>query len=102
MYFQNFAVSQFLTWYLDIWEILIWGTTCYVFSTSVRLGEHDIESNPDCTENVGDQKECALPVVNVAIEELIPHEEYNPDDRNQYHDIALLRLKQDVEYTGKY
>lgn len=46
------------------------------------------------------RQDCAPPPVNVPIEELIPHEQYNPNDRNQYHDIALLRLKLDVEYTG--
>lgn len=72
----------------------------HFFRISVRLGEYDTEKDPDCVEVFRGRQDCAPPPVNVPIEELIPHEQYNPNDRNQYHDIALLRLKLDVEYTG--
>lgn len=80
--------------------ICIFLTRCYAFSISVRLGEYDTEKDPDCVELFGGRKDCSPPPVNIPIEELIPHEQYNPNDRNQYHDIALLRLKLPVKYSG--
>lgn len=63
-------------------------------STAVRLGEWDTESNPDC--DVGD---CSEPVVDVDVEQLIPHEAYNTNSKTQENDIALLRLAQPVTFT---
>lgn len=63
-------------------------------STSVRLGEWDTSEPIDCHEG-----ECALPVVDVPVEQLIPHERYNPDSKQQEHDIALVRLSQTVQFT---
>lgn len=60
----------------------------------MRLGEWDTRTEIDCNEN-----ECADPVVNVPVEQLIPHEDYNPDSKQQEHDIALVRLSQTVTFT---
>ncbi|XP_045485995.1 CLIP domain-containing serine protease 2-like [Pieris rapae] len=62
--------------------------------TNVRLGEWNTSSEIDC--NYGD---CAPSVVDVAVEEIIPHEDYNASDSNNYNDIALLRLKQSVAFS---
>ncbi|XP_045461321.1 CLIP domain-containing serine protease 2-like [Harmonia axyridis] len=66
---------------------------------SVRLGEYDTEQDRDCVNN-GFNTECSDPTVNVPVEERIAHEKYDPTDLNQYHDIALLRLIRDVQYTN--
>lgn len=51
-------------------------------------------------EKVEGIKKCAPPVLIVPVEEKIAHEDYNPYEVNQYHDVALLRLAQEVTYTG--
>lgn len=71
------------------------------FRVSVRLGEYDTETDRDCVNN-GFTTECSDPTVNVPVEERIAHENYNPTDTNQFHDIALLRLSRDVKFTSKY
>jgi hypothetical protein len=38
-------------------------------------------------------------LTDVAVVEKIVHEQYDPKSRNQHHDIALLRLSQNVKYT---
>ncbi|XP_045502391.1 CLIP domain-containing serine protease 2-like isoform X1 [Colias croceus] len=60
----------------------------------VRLGEWNLKSNEDCNKD-----DCALPVVNVPVEEVIAHEKYNAHDGNQQHDIALIRLAHEVNFT---
>lgn len=61
---------------------------------SVRLGEWDTNSEEDC-----DRGDCSDAPVDVAVEEVIPHESYNPNSKAQENDIALLRLSQAVAYT---
>ena len=43
---------------------------------------------------------CNEKVLDVAIDEEIIHEQYNPDKK--YFDIALLRLNTTIQYTSKY
>lgn len=56
---------------------------------AVRLGEYDTSSNPDC-----DDSGCAAPIIDYEIARLIPNENFNGRDAN--HDIALVKLKQEV------
>nr|XP_015836792.1 PREDICTED: uncharacterized protein LOC661375 [Tribolium castaneum] len=65
---------------------------------SVRLGEYNTETDQDCINN-GFGEDCAPPPVNVPVVERIAHESYDPNDVNQYHDIALLRLKRSVTFS---
>jgi hypothetical protein len=37
--------------------------------------------------------------VEVPVAQAISHEGYNPNSKDQYNDIALLKLSRDVEYT---
>lgn len=67
---------------------------------SVRLGEYNTDTDLDCVTIMG-FKQCALPAVDVPVEQQIAHEDYDPFDTNQYNDIALLRLIRDVKYTGE-
>jgi hypothetical protein len=61
---------------------------------SVRLGEWDTASDTDC-----DEDDCSDPVVDVPVEQIITHENYNPNAKSQENDIALLRLSRPVTYT---
>lgn len=61
---------------------------------SVRLGEWDTTTPIDC-----DQGECAPPHIDVPIESIIGHRDYNPRVKNQPNDIALIRMNRFVEYT---
>ncbi|KAG7204080.1 hypothetical protein KM043_001931 [Ampulex compressa] len=66
---------------------------------SVRLGEHNTETDPDCVQDDEDLI-CADSAVWVGVEEQIAHEEYRPNSREQRYDIALLRLSRDVQFTN--
>lgn len=66
---------------------------------SVRLGEYNTDTDIDCVVVSGSKQICAPPAVNIAIEDRIAHEDYLPNDPNQYHDIAVLRLVRDVKFT---
>ncbi|KAF2883417.1 hypothetical protein ILUMI_22751 [Ignelater luminosus] len=68
--------------------------------SSVRLGEHNLASEEDCYggEDSGLQY-CSDPPIDIEIEETIVHEDYNPKKVGSIGDIALLRLKQEVNYT---
>lgn len=66
-----------------------------LFRESVRLGEWDTNSDTDC-----DRGDCSDPALDVPVEEIIPHENYNPNSKSQENDIALLRLSQSVTYSG--
>ncbi|XP_053946959.1 serine protease easter-like isoform X4 [Anastrepha ludens] len=67
--------------------------------TGVRLGEWDTTTNPDCEIDVRGEKDCAPPYSDVPVEKAIAHPQYVPESRNQFHDIALLRLTKSVQYT---
>ena len=66
----------------------------------VRLGEHRLSTDPDCTaSNGGLDPVCNESPQNFDIEEIIFHNDYGKPTvfRN---DIALLRLNQSALYTG--
>lgn len=44
--------------------------------------------------------ECAGPVENIPVAELIVHESYNPSARSQANDIALIRLQRPAPHTN--
>jgi len=66
--------------------------------TGVRLGEWDINSEADC-EDFQNEQVCSSPVKDIAIEQKIPHESYDPQASSQHNDIALLRLAEDVQFN---
>ncbi|KAF2896027.1 hypothetical protein ILUMI_10148 [Ignelater luminosus] len=63
----------------------------------VRLGEYNITQDEECLDTE-DGPLCSRPL-DVEIEEIIAHERYDSSNINQYHDIALLRLAEHVNYT---
>lgn len=70
-------------------------------SVVVRLGEQDTESEIDCTLISG-RKVCAGPVVDVDVEEVVEHPEYEKNVNKPtglWNDIALIRLKRAVAFS---
>lgn len=63
--------------------------------TSVRLGEYNTTSNPDCLD-YPKKKICNDKLVNIPIESQTVHEDYDPWSRHKHNDIALLRLAEDA------
>lgn len=61
---------------------------------SVRLGEWDLRQQNDCEGNV-----CADAAIDIPVEQLIPHEDYQSTSKRQENDIALIRLWQSVKST---
>lgn len=66
---------------------------------SVRLGEWDTSTAPDCVPELSKKTTCAPMHIDIEIEKRILHESYVPNSIDQMHDIALLRLKQLVSFT---
>ncbi|XP_031619952.1 uncharacterized protein LOC116338681 [Contarinia nasturtii] len=64
--------------------------------TSIRLGEHNLQSEKDCAEI---SNECADPVKDVLVAEEIVHENYASESSQQAHDIALIRLAESIHFT---
>ncbi|XP_059053397.1 CLIP domain-containing serine protease HP8-like isoform X2 [Achroia grisella] len=62
--------------------------------SQVRLGEWNTSSSVDC---VGD--DCSGPVQDISIEQTIAHEGYDPSDKDQQNDIALLRLSRNAQFN---
>ncbi|KAH8311664.1 hypothetical protein KR044_007400, partial [Drosophila immigrans] len=66
---------------------------------SVRLGEWDTSTAPDCETDLNKKQTCAVMHIDVIVEKKILHDLYIPNAIDQMHDIALLRLKDLVHYT---
>lgn len=62
---------------------------------SVILGEHNLETDPDCTDEFGTY-ECTNPILNVTVDEIIIHPRYRGEIGNYTFDIALIRLASNV------
>lgn len=63
------------------------------------MGEWDLTLEKDCQVDEKQNNYCTDSPLDIAIEEKIPHESYNPQSRNQQNDIALLRLQTKIQYT---
>ncbi|XP_016977946.2 spaetzle-processing enzyme [Drosophila rhopaloa] len=66
---------------------------------SVRLGEWDTRTDPDCAVQLNNKRICAPNHIDIEVERFIIHEQYAPNSVDQKNDIALLRLKRSVSYT---
>lgn len=65
----------------------------------VRLGDYDIERDDDCVpEGFGGRYICNNPI-SVSADDVIIHSDYEHNNPNEYHDIAIVRLAEDVEFT---
>lgn len=68
---------------------------------NVRLGEYNTETTEDCVQ-LDNARDCADPVKNYGVEEIIVHEDYRPIENSflqRENDIALLRLSGNVRYS---
>lgn len=63
------------------------------FRNRIRLGEWDLLSDEDC-DSVGN---CNDPPLDIRVESTVQHEEY--DKYTLYNDIALIKLKEKVNFT---
>ncbi|XP_055373707.1 serine protease easter-like [Condylostylus longicornis] len=68
--------------------------------SGVRLGEWDKSTNPDCISDINNNEFCAGLHIDLPIEKVIVHENYNANDINQYHDIGLIRLSRNIDFTS--
>lgn len=66
---------------------------------SVRLGEWDTSTAPDCVVELTKKRVCAPLHMDIEIEKRILHELYVPNSIDQMHDIALLRVKEPVHFS---
>merc|ERR1711971_800211 len=62
----------------------------------VVLGEHRVDTDPDCSRD----GKCSPPKITRGIKEIIMHEGYD-EDSNYKHDIALIRLDQEVTLNSE-
>lgn len=68
---------------------------------NVRLGEYNTETAEDCVQ-LENAKDCADPVQNFGVEEIVIHEGYLSTDissTRRGNDIALLRLSGNAKYS---
>ena len=77
-----------------------------IYRVSVRLGEHNLKTDPDCKSEQGEDcrnTECICNETpqDFKIEEVIAHTDYNIPVAYR-NDIALLRLDRPVNKTGTY
>lgn len=56
-------------------------------------------SNPDCFDS---HNFCAPPHRDYKIQNTYPHPEYVITSFNQYHDIGLIKVFDDIAFTGIY
>lgn len=68
------------------------------YSVSVILGEHNTETERDCTE---DQSSCADKVQIVNVAEAISHQHYDQFSEDHHNDIGLIELKKGARLTSK-
>ncbi|XP_036674140.3 spaetzle-processing enzyme [Drosophila suzukii] len=66
---------------------------------SVRLGEWDTRTDPDCSTLMNGERICAPHHIDIEVEKGIIHEQFAPASVDQKNDIALVRLKRSVSYT---
>uniref|UniRef100_A0A182MDE7 CLIP domain-containing serine protease n=1 Tax=Anopheles culicifacies TaxID=139723 RepID=A0A182MDE7_9DIPT len=73
-------------------------TTSTFQLAKVRLGEHDKRQQVDCYVYSDGERECADPAIEYDIETMVVHKNYNRPIKFR-HDIGLIRLAREVEFT---
>lgn len=67
----------------------------------MRLGEYNVLTEEDCVID-GEFEDCSDPSVDIEPEEIIVNPYYDPESIHQHNDIALIRLKEKVNFTGNF
>lgn len=65
------------------------------------MGEYDTRTDPDCVPDI-DGQVCAPKVVRMGVEDIIQHSGWVNGAPQFYDDIALVRLSDDVKFSGNY
>lgn len=65
----------------------------------VRLGEYDLNNDPDCTIEEGGFQDCTDGKVDIAPKQTIIHPQYSANSVSRPHDVGLVELEQPVAYT---
>ena len=71
-----------------------------LFYSEVVLGEFKVDTDPDGPDCGGGGPDCSPPKITRGIKEIITHEGYD-DKSNFKHDIALIRLDQEVTLNSE-
>ncbi|KAG8235457.1 hypothetical protein J437_LFUL014087, partial [Ladona fulva] len=80
------------------WLALLQYQTSRGRQVGIRLGEHNLGTDPDCQQ--ADSGEiCGNPVQDFGIGEVIAHQQYRPESTSKLHDIALIRLDRPATYS---
>lgn len=58
-----------------------------------------MESDEDCT-GTDDERICAPPIQEFDLERIIPHEGFSVKSNNKVHDIALVQMSGDAQYSN--
>uniref|UniRef100_A0A182MV97 CLIP domain-containing serine protease n=1 Tax=Anopheles culicifacies TaxID=139723 RepID=A0A182MV97_9DIPT len=64
-------------------------------SHRVRLGEWDLSTANDCEDGI-----CSNAPIDLDIEEIVVHSNYDTKDQSNANDIALIRFTRPVQYSG--
>lgn len=73
---------------------------CIFFSSGVRLGEWDLSQETDCDKL--DPDFCSDKPIDLDVDEIVVHMDYNSSSQLNEHDIALIRLSRKVNSTGEF
>lgn len=68
------------------------------FRKNVRLGEFNVRTDPDCIEEPNFLN-CGDSALNVGVDKIWVHPEYDEFSANKFHDIALIRMEKSVPFT---
>ncbi len=72
------------------------------FRVKVRLGEHDLQHDPDCSNS--EELSCSF-VHDFEIEKIVVHKEFDflsaKYGTKLENDIALIRLHKDINFDGR-
>ena len=71
---------------------LVWNQFFFIYS-EVVLGEHNTETDPDCST-----RGCSPKALRRTPTKIIIHENYDP--KEIHNDIGLIRLDQSIGYSG--
>lgn len=66
---------------------------------NIRLGELDLLMEKDC-DKYGDEEECADQPVDVLVDKVMPHKDFDVDTLKN--DIALIKTRTKITFTGDY
>ena len=69
---------------------------------SVRLGEQTFNQTKDCTvEKELNKTTCADPPQDIDVDKIFIHPRFAREQEHDINDIALIRLKQKINFTGR-